>query len=65
VKGSAPGEGQQQEAPRVAAVQDQMSHPVGKRLGLAGAGAGGDQQSRAAVRDGRRCHIRKRCAVLD
>ena len=43
---SAPGEGQQQQALRIAAVQDQMSHPVGERLGLAGAGAGGDQQCR-------------------
>jgi len=43
---SAPGEGQQQQALRIAAVQDQMSHPVGERRGLAGAGAGGDQQCR-------------------
>ena len=49
-EGGAPGEGQQQKAPRVAAVQDQMSHPVGKRLGLAGAGAGGDQQRRRRCR---------------
>jgi hypothetical protein len=33
-------------ARRVAAVQDQMCHSVGKRLGLAAAGAGGDQQCR-------------------
>src|SRR5437667_11113554 len=45
-KRSAPGEGQQQQALRIAAVQDQMSHPMGERLGLAGAGAGGDQQWR-------------------
>jgi hypothetical protein len=31
---------------RIAAVQDQMSDPVGEGLGLAGAGASGDQQCR-------------------
>ena len=45
-EGSAPGEGQQQQALRVAAVQNQMSHPVGERLGFASSGAGGDQQCR-------------------
>ncbi len=40
---AAPGEGQQQQALRIAAVLDQMSHPVGERLGLAGTGSGGDQ----------------------
>jgi len=39
-------EGQQQQTLRIAAVQDQMGHPVGERLGLAGAGTGGDQQCR-------------------
>ena len=39
----APGEGQKQQALRIAAVQDQMSYPVGERLGLAGTGSGGDQ----------------------
>ena len=46
LKRSTPGEGQQQQAPRIAAVQDQMSDPVGECLGLAGAGASGDQQCR-------------------
>jgi hypothetical protein len=43
---SAPGERQQQQALRIVAVQDQMSNPVSERLGLAGTGAGGDQQCR-------------------
>jgi hypothetical protein len=43
---STPRESQQQQAPRIAAIEDQMSHPVGEHLGLAGTGAGGDQQCR-------------------
>jgi hypothetical protein len=42
----ATGEAQQQQALRIASVQNQMSHPVGKHLRLAGAGASGDQQCR-------------------
>ena len=39
-----PGEGHQQHAPRVGAREDQMRDPVRQRAGLAGAGAGDDQQ---------------------
>jgi hypothetical protein len=38
----APSEGQQQETVRIGATQDQMRDPMSKRLGLAGARAGGD-----------------------
>ena len=37
-------EGHQQDAARIGAVDDQMRDAVGQRVGLAGAGAGDDQQ---------------------
>ena len=40
------GEGQQQYAARIGAVQDQMRHPVRQRVGLARAGAGDDEERR-------------------
>jgi hypothetical protein len=43
---STPCKGKQQQALRIPAVEDQMSDPVGEHLGLAGTGAGGDQQCR-------------------
>lgn len=42
----APSEGQQQQTMWVVTVQDQMRDPMSKRLGLAGARAGRDQQGR-------------------
>ena len=42
----APCESQQQETVRVGTVQDQMRHPMNKRLCLARARAGRDQQGR-------------------
>ena len=50
----APGEGQQQKTVRIGTVQDQMRHPMGESLGLAGARAGRDQQRR-----------RRLCVVTD
>jgi hypothetical protein len=49
-------EGQQQHAARIGAVDDEMRHPMGERVGLAGAGAGNDQK-RAGIGQ-------RRCAVL-
>ena len=51
-------EGQQQDAARIGAVDDQMRDPMRQRIGLARAGAGDDQQRaglgqrRPAVLDG-------------
>jgi hypothetical protein len=41
--GRAAGEGEQQDAAGIGAVQDQVGDAVGERAGLAGAGAGHDQ----------------------
>ena len=47
-QGGAAREGQQQHALGIGAVQDQMGHAVGKRIGLARTGAG-DHQQRAVL----------------
>ena len=54
-----PGERHQQDAARVGAIDDQMRDPMGEGVGLAGPGAGDDQQ-----RASRRAHAPAQ-AVLD
>src|SRR2546427_4028949 len=46
--GGAAGKSEQEDAPRIGSAADQMGHAVGKRVGLARAGARDDQQ-RAAI----------------
>jgi hypothetical protein len=46
----APGKRQQQDPLRAHALQHEMRHPVRKRIGLPGAGAGDDQQGPGAER---------------
>ena len=50
--GGAAREGQQQDAARIGAVDDQVGDAVGERVGLARAGAGDDQQRPGVVLDG-------------
>jgi hypothetical protein len=47
-----PGKRHQQDAAGVRAAHDQMRHPMGEGVGLAGSGAGDDQQRRAGTRSG-------------
>jgi hypothetical protein len=47
----------QQDAARIGAVDDQVRYPMGQRIGLAGSGAGDDQQRPKGARP--------RCAMLD
>ncbi len=48
--GRTPREGHEQDASRIGAVEDQMRHAVGERVGLARAGAGDDEQGRSRTR---------------
>ena len=48
----APAEGEQQDAPRIGAAEDEVRHAMCQRVGLARAGAGDDEQRPASVHDG-------------
>jgi len=51
--GCSAGEGEQQDAAGLGAARDEVGDAVGERGGLAGAGAGHDEQRAVAVRGGR------------
>ena len=59
-------EGHQQDPPRIGAVDDQMRDPVGERVGLAGPGAGDDQERRRRrARVSTPCSTARRCSGVE